>query len=443
MNKELTLLQAVSNLPKQPYLLAVSGGPDSMCLAYLFHKAQHRFAIAHMNFGLRENDSLLDEACVQTWASAHQIPFFVERPNTKAVQGETGQSLQETARMLRYAFFQRIQAHSEYKILVTAHHANDMAETLLINLFRGTGLRGLRGIPSGEEHGIRPLLPFSRQQIMAYIEQEQIPYRTDTSNLGNSYTRNALRNQVIPILRNLFPAWDETMQHNAIRFQSAYHVLQREVLRWQKKCTQIRGNDCYLFIDAFRSDPEALTYFIETLRPYGFNAKQCEQVLNLVDSQSGTWVGNAAYRVIKHRNALIVTPHSTSPSSMSGVVSLEENQAVFKTPYGTWVVSRQSYSGQALNHTPGVFYFDAHKLSWPLYAMPWQSGDYFYPLGMNKKKKVARLLIDAKLAIPEKEKVWVMRSHQKICWVIGMRTDERFKVSAQTREVIIFTQSND
>lgn len=440
MNKESTLLEAIAQLPKQPYLLAVSGGPDSMCLAHLFHTCHHVFAIAHVNFGLRENDSVLDEACVKQWAEARQIPLFVERPDTKAFQRDMGLSLQDAARQLRYAFFERIQTETIYKTLVTAHQANDEAETLLINLFRGSGLRGLRGIPSGEDHGIRPLLSFSRQQIMTYVEEEQIPYRTDASNLSDAYTRNALRLQVIPALRDLFPNWDETMRQNAVRLNSAYNVLQREILRWQKLCTQQRGQDLYFFIETFRHDAEALTYIIETLRPYGFNAKQGEQVLQLIDAQSGAWVGNAHYRVIKHRNALIVSPRST-PNA--GFLIIEEQTEQMRTPQGEWQIQRKAYHGEPLNNTPGIFYLDAHKLDWPLYAMPWRAGDYFYPLGMKKKKKVARFLMDAKMPISEKEKVWVLRSNQKISWVVAQRIDERFKVTAQTREVIIFTPSND
>ncbi|MBU3676517.1 MAG: tRNA lysidine(34) synthetase TilS [Chitinophagaceae bacterium] len=439
MNKHSPLLDAIAQLPKKPYLLAVSGGPDSMCLAHLFFTCQHTFAIAHVNFGLRENDSVLDEACVTTWAEAHQIPLFIERPNTKAFQDKEGISLQEAARQLRYTFFERIQTETSYKTLVTAHQANDEAETLLINLFRGTGLRGLRGIPSGEDHGIRPLLPFSRQQIMTYVEEEKIPFRTDASNLSDAYTRNALRLQVIPVLRELFPNWDDTMRQNAVRLNSAYTVMQREILRWQKLCTQQRGQDLYFFIENFRHDTEALTYIIETLRPYGFNAKQCEQVLQLLDRHSGAWVGNSHYRVIKHRNALIVSPRST-PNA--GFLILEEQTEQMSTPQGRWQITRKAYHGEPLNNTPDVFYLDAQKLMWPLYAMPWRAGDYFYPLGMKKKKKVARFLMHAKLPISEKEKVWVMRSNQKICWVIGQRIDERFKVTDQTREVIIFTPSN-
>lgn len=433
------LLEELKQGSEGPFLLAVSGGPDSMCLAHLFWEAKRNIAIAHVNYGLRGEDSDADEALVRSWASTHQCSVFVDKPNVLEYQEQYGMGLQEAARNLRYAFFHQLTQETPYTQLVTAHQRNDQDETMLMNLFRGTGLRGLRGIPSGEMNGLRPLLDIDRTEILAWLTEHQVPYRIDASNLTLKYTRNVLRNEIIPSIKKTFPQLEWVLAENRRRFKSSYTVMQREIKRWQKQCTAWHTPYLYLYIRSFINDAEAPLYLYETLREYGFHYTQMGEVLHLTHRQSGAWMESGTHRIVKHRDTLIVFEKQSGEASW--VPCLEHDNLV-ETPVGGWLITRMPYAGEAIPNNGQSYWFDAHTVEFPLWFRPWNTGDYFYPLGLGKKKKVARLLIDAKVALPNKERVWVLQSGNRIAWVVGLRQDDRFKVTAQTREVLIFTAKN-
>lgn len=439
MTKLEALLEELKQGSEGPFLLAVSGGPDSMCLAQLFWEAKRNFAIAHVNYGLRGEDSDADEALVRSWASMHQCPVFIDNPNLPDYQNQHGMGIQEAARHLRYAFFHQLTQETPYKQLVTAHQRNDQDETMLLNFFRGTGLRGLRGIPSGEINGLRPLLDVDRTEIIAWLSEHQVPYRIDASNLTSKYTRNVLRNDIIPTIKKSFPQLEAVLAENRRRFTSSYTVMQREITRWQKQCTAWHAPYLYLYIRSFEHDTEAELYLYETLREYGFHYAQMGEVLTLTRRQSGTWMESETHRIVKHRDTLIVFEKKTKEAAW--VPLLEHDNRVI-TPVVQWEITRQPYAGEAIPTEGTAFWFDAQAFEYPLWFRPWKTGDYFYPLGLGKKKKVSRLLIDAKMALPNKEHVWVLQSGNRIAWVLGLRQDDRFKVTAQTREVLIFTAIN-
>ena len=439
MTKIHALLDELSKWPEGPYLLAVSGGPDSMCLAQLFWDAKRTFAIAHVNYGLRGNESDADEALVRAWATAHDCPIFVDTPNVADYQQQQGMGLQEAARELRYTFFHQLTRETPYKQLVTAHQRNDQDETMLLNLFRGTGLRGLRGIPTGEMNGLRPLLDVDRTEIVAWLTEHKVPYRIDASNLTLKYTRNILRNEIIPSIKKTFPQLEWVLAENRRRFKSSYTVMQREIKRWQKQCTAWHTPYLYLYIRSFINDAEAPLYLYETLREYGFHYTQMGEVLHLTHRQSGAWMESGTHRIVKHRDTLIVFEKQSGEASW--VPCLEHDNLV-ETPVGGWLITRMPYAGEAIPNNGQSYWFDAHAFEFPLWFRPWKTGDYFYPLGLGKKKKIARLLIDTKVALPNKEQVWVLQSGNRLAWVVGLRQDDRFKVTSQTREVLIFTAKN-
>jgi tRNA(Ile)-lysidine synthase len=439
MNKLPALLSSLAEWPREPYLLAVSGGPDSMCLAALFWQAQLPFALAHVNYGLRGEASDADEALVKQWANERNIPCFVEHAHVAAYQHTHGFGLQEAARDIRYQFFHRLTAETPFKQLVTAHQRNDQDETMLLHFFRGTGLRGLRGIPSGEINGLRPLLDIERNEIIDWLAQNEVPYRIDESNATSKYTRNALRNEVIPFLKDYFPNLETVLAENRQRFKSSYAVMQREINRWQAACTAWRPPHRYFFIRSFINDPEAPLYLYETLREFGFQYAQIHEVMLLATRQSGAYIESASHRIIKDRKTLILSAKELLEANW---VPCAESDTRVDTPNGSWTIRRMPYHGEAIPTSGNAFWFDAQALEFPLWFRPKKTGDYFYPLGLGKKKKIARLLIDTKMALPDKEQVWVLQSGERLAWVIGIRQDDRFKVTPQTREVLIFTATN-
>lgn len=439
MNKLPALLLSLAQWPREPYLLAVSGGPDSMCLATLFWQAQLPFALAHVNYGLRGEASDADETLVRQWANERNIPCFVEQAHVAEYQQIHGVGLQEAARNIRYHFFHRLMAETPYTRLVTAHQRNDQDETLLLHFFRGTGLRGLRGIPSGEINGLRPMLDIERNEIMHWVIQNKVPYRIDESNETSKYTRNALRNEVIPYLKNYFPNLEAVLAENRQRFKSSYTVMQREISRWQAACTAWRPPHRYFFIRSFIHDSEAPLYLYETLREFGFHYSQMQELMLLATRQSGAYIESTTHRIIKDRDTLILCAKNLEEANW---VPCEATDTRIDTPIGSWIITRKPYNGEPIPLSGQSFWFDAQAFEFPLWFRPKKTGDYFYPLGLGKKKKIARLLIDTKMALPDKERVWVLQSGERLAWVIGIRQDDRFKVTPQTREVLIFTATN-
>ena len=417
----------------QKVLLAVSGGMDSMVMAHLFLRSGISFGIAHCNFQLRGDDAEKDQHHVQSWAAENNIPFHTTRFNTQETADTWKKGIQETARILRYEWLDEIRVANGYKHLATAHHANDNAETLLINLFKGTGISGLHGIPEKTDTLIRPLLFAHRQDILSYASQQNVPFREDVSNSSDKYLRNAVRLNIIPVAEKYFPAVVAQLNDSIHRFAQVEELYIEAVNAKLKKLVDKRGSDLYIPVLKFlKAKPlEAIAY--ELFRQYGFTAAQIPHIIELTESDSGHFMESASHKVIKDRDFLIITTRATADTDF---ITIDGVPCTIEAGKHHFHFSLAKNSG-AIPTSPHIAYIDASKITFPLILRKWRVGDYFYPLGMGmKKKKLSRFFIDQKLPLHEKDHVWVLECQKRIVWIAGMRLDERFKLKPASHKVL-------
>ena len=386
-----------------PVLLAVSGGMDSMVMAYLFLNSAIPFAIAHCNFGLRAEASDLDEQLVTEWCAKREIPVHVTRFATKERSAEWKKGTQETARILRYEWFEEIRKENKYCRIATAHHANDNVETLLINLFKGTGIAGIHGILPENGYIIRPLLFATREAITAYAAENNIAFRNDASNDTDDYLRNAVRHNIVPVVKEWFPNAIVNVSESIARFAEAEVLYRKAVEQERKKLIEKSGQDYYIPILKLKKHTPLSTIVYELLLPFGFSSAQIPHILGLLDSGSGHYIASSSHRVIRDWDFLIVTAlHAESADH----IMVDAVPCVVET--GKYRFSFALVPRPAVIHADAaVAYLDAALIEFPLTLRKWRMGDYFYPFGMKmKKKKVSRLLIDEKSAASRKKKTY-------------------------------------
>jgi len=434
-------------------LLAVSGGVDSVVLCELCHQAGFPFTIAHCNFQLRGAESDRDEALVTNLAKKYGVEVLVKHFETEAYAAKHKRSIQEAARELRYHWFGELVGSQKSKVksknppagesskpssinffLLTAHHSDDNNETLLMNFFRGTGLHGLTGIPEINGYIRRPLLPFTKEELMNFAREYQLAFAEDSSNQSSTYTRNFFRNELIPAISKVFPQVNQNLQDNISRFKEAEKLYQYAVNDLRKKVCRKKGVEIHIPVkQLLQIDNKALIF--EIIREYGFGEKQVEELIKLTASESGKYMDSpgAGYRIIKHRHWLIISPAQSQATTTIAVKATDET-VLFEA--GELKLKPSGHNGQLPPSAANEAWLDSRQLTYPLILRKWKTGDYFYPLGMKKKKKLARFFIDQKLSKTAKEQVWVLESNKRIAWVIGLRIDDRFKLSPNSRTVL-------
>lgn len=413
-------------------LLACSGGSDSMVLAHLFYQSRIDFSIAHCNFQLRGSEANQDETFVREFAMNNKIPFFCTSFNTLQIASAQKKGIQETARILRYEWLEKIRTENNFGFIATAHHANDNVETLLINLFKGTGIGGLHGIRTMYGSIIRPLLFATKKDIDDYVKKYSICYREDSSNSSDKYLRNDVRLNIIPVIEKVFPNSIQQVNESIQRFSQTEIIFRKEIEKKIKKLTQNRNEDVYIpVLKILKSDvKETLIY--ELFSRFGFNSSQVNSILLLATAESGKFIENEEYKIIKDRNFLIVTKKKEASSQFFLV---EQFPSTIKTPEGKFSITISTDT--KIENNLNIAFINNDIIELPLILRRWRLGDYFYPLGMGmKKKKLSRFFIDQKMPLHEKEKIWVLESNKKIVWVSGFRLDERFKIKPSTTQVL-------
>jgi tRNA(Ile)-lysidine synthase len=430
-------------LPKKShFLIAVSGGIDSVVLCHLCKKADLDFSIAHCNFGLRGEESTRDEFFVTQLAELFQVPFFLKHFDTKTFVDEHRLSIQEAARKLRYDWFEEIMEgkiqESGYDMnripdfLLTAHHLNDNVETVVMNFFKGTGISGLRGIQLKNGKIIRPLLYTKRREIVDYANENKLSWVHDSSNDTIKYTRNYFRHTVIPVIEKVFPEAVNNVSQNIQRFSEIEVLYQQAIELHKKKLMEYKGNEVHIpVIKLLKSTPIASIIY-EIIKEFGFGHKQVNEVIRLVKSESGRYMNSSTHRILHNRNWLIISPLQAEDS---GIIVLEEGQE--ELIFGKQKIQVTTIDSKiTINKESNIALLDARLIQYPLLIRKWKQGDYFYPLGMPKKKKLSRFFIDQKLSNVEKEEVWVVESGKRIAWIIGLRIDDRFKITPSTSRAI-------
>lgn len=418
--------------PKDKLLLAVSGGVDSVVLCELCKRAGYDFAIAHCNFKLRGNDSGRDEQFVKQLAEKYAVPFYVTAFDTNAAAKATKKSIEETARNLRYEWFEEIRSKNNYVFIATAHHANDNIETVLMNFFRGTGIKGLHGILPKQNKIVRPLLFAKKEALTSFAAANKLAFVTDYTNDQNDFTRNYFRNELIPAVKKVFPAADDNLLNNITRLGEAEQLYNDAINTNKKKLLEVKGNEVHIPVLKLQQTKPLQTVLFEIIKDYGFTSNQTVEVAALLQSESGKYVQSSAHRIIRNRKWLIISPNKTDEAAN---ILIEESDKTIAFELGLLQIEKHSELS-TINHQLSTAQLDAAEVKFPLLLRKWKQGDYFYPLGMQKKKKLSRFFIDQKLSLTDKEKVWVLESNKKIVWVIGLRIDDRFKITANTREVL-------
>lgn len=404
-----------------------------MVMAELFLHSNIKFSIAHCNFQLRGDDSEKDENFVTNWCTVNKITLHKVKFETKKCATEWKKGTQETARILRYEWFEQVRKDHQYAKIVTAHHANDNVETMLINLFKGTGMAGMHGILPEQNNIIRPLLFAQKEEILAYAAENNIAHREDASNSSDDYLRNAVRHKLVPVIEELFPTAVHSINESIGRFGEAEVLYKKAVATELKKLLEQRGKDTYIPVLKLLKCTPLATICYEMLQPYNFSSAQTEQVLNLLNSETGHYVQSATHRVIKNRDFLVIT---TLPNETADLILIEGAPCTVNNGihnFNCAIIDKPA----EIDADPNVALIDMKQVTFPLILRKWKTGDYFYPIGMQmKKKKVSRVLINEKVPLHEKENIWVIECDKRIVWLTGMRLDERFKIKNSTTQVL-------
>ena len=420
-------------------LLTVSGGVDSMVMLSLFTRSGYRVGVAHCNFQLRGAESDEDEELVAREAARCGVPCYNRRFDTAGEMERTGESMEMAARRLRYAWFDALSREEGYTVIAIAHHIDDSIETFFINLLRGTGLRGLTGISTQVGKVIRPLMFASRKEILEYAVQNRIPFREDSSNRSTKYLRNKIRLGLIPRIREINPKFTELMRKNIGRLTDAQLFIDHGIERIRREAVTSQGDTDTIRVD--RIDPAFPREFViyELLNSAGFKGDVIDALCHALNHDATGRRFYARDRMATiDRGAIIVTPIAPDDECRTTV----ERGAV------------RSYCGNAVLYyeycdiddvqtfgTPEqVAQVDADKLRFPLTLRRWREGDWFIPFGMTGRKKVSDFLIDAKVPLPEKQRQFVLLSGDDIVWLVGRRIDDRFRLTAETENVLRITR---
>lgn len=414
-------------------LLAVSGGIDSMVMLDLFSKAGYSAGVAHCNFQLRGEDSEKDAAHVEQSCLEKGVPFFQKRFETTTYAEENSVSIQMAARDLRYAWFQELLEQHGYQYLATAHHLNDSIETIVLTWTTGASLSGMKGIPVKNGNIIRPLLFATREEIELYANKNTLRWRDDGSNLSDDYKRNFVRHRIIPLLKELNPSLESTFQRGQRKILGEISFYEHYMAEWRLKNVQQIGNSLTISKKALASWPYPASLLYKVLVDYGFSFDVCEEIVAGMHGQSGKKFFSPSYTLVSDREALLVTPQYLKIDDV--VINSGQEQA----SNGVWNMTILKTSSITPSHHLHEAVLDAEKIVFPLTWRKWKDGDYFYPLGMNHKKKLSDFFIDKKVPIPEKEGITVLESAGNIVWVVGYRIDDRFKLTEGTTRALSFT----
>lgn len=419
--------QNFAQLKDKKLLLAVSGGVDSMVLLDLFYKLKFDICIAHCNFQLRGKESDADELLVREICQDGYIPYFINSFETLEFAKENKLSIQLAARKLRYDWFQELLSLG-FDFVLTAHHLDDNVETFLINFTRGTGLEGLTGIPVQNENIIRPLLPFSREEIENYALENKIQWREDSSNAWDKYFRNKLRHNIVPNLKELNTGFLDSFQNTLHHLQQAESLVNDASKLVFEKVVKEKGNQLEIHLKTLLEFQNYKAYLYQWLKSYGFSA--WNDIYDLVDSQSGKQVFSETHVLLKDREKLLLSERNLI--NKSEVFIIESIESKVNIPLKL-IFSR--FSGDKHVNANCIF-VDKDKINFPLTIRKWQEGDYFYPAGMNGKKKLSKYFKDEKYSLLDKENQWLLCSEDQIIWVIGKRVDQRFIATETTQQNI-------
>lgn len=399
-------------------LVALSGGADSVALLRILLSEGYHCEAAHCNFSLRNEESDGDETFVRQLCQSLKIKLHTIRFDTQKYAAEKHLSIEMAARELRYEWFAKIKEENHCSVIAVAHHQDDSVETMLLNLIRGTGINGLLGIRPKNGDIVRPLLCVGRNEVITYLKEIGQSYVTDSTNLQDEYKRNKIRLNVLPLLQEINPSVKESMILTGNHLNEAAKVYAHGIEEGKRRVLSKEG----IHIEDLLKEPSPQSLLHEILSPMGFNSAQVEDVLHSLNGQAGKEFTSKEWRIIKDRELLLIQPLNEKQEDTPPTLTMEERAY---TP--DFIIPREKEWAC----------FDADKLQQPLSIRKWKTGDVFVPFGMKGKKLVSDYLTDRKFSRLKKEQQWVLCSGEEIAWLIGERTDNRFRVEKNTQHIIL------
>lgn len=416
---------------KYPVLVGVSGGADSIALLTILVELGYSCIVAHCNFHLRGEESVRDKQFVRMYARKLNIPFLVVDFDTRKYAADHHLSIEMAARELRYDWFEKQRAETGSQAIAVAHHRDDSVETLLMNLVRGTGIRGMSGICPKNGFVVRPLLAVSREEILKWLAERGLAYMTDSTNLSDAYTRNFIRLRVLPLLEELNPSVKNAIARTSEHLSAAETVYLHVVEDARNKVIE-QGNRLSIAALMHYPAPEAILY--ELLKTYNFTRPVIENIYLSLTKESGKTFYSSTHRLLKDRDYLLLSPHMAEQvceytlagdeAVWSGPVKLSFEKIVLKADFH-------------IRKDKNIAYFDYDKLTFPLTLRMWKDGDWFIPFGMKGRKKLSDYFSDHKFSRFDKERTWLLCSGDAVIWIVGERSDNRFCLDNKTKRVLV------
>lgn len=414
---------------EKPVVVGISGGADSVALLHILVSLGYKCIAAHCNFNLRGDESFRDEQFTIDFTKRLQVPLCKISFETNKYAQENRLSVEMAARELRYSWFEELLHTYDAEAVAVAHHRDDSVETLLINLTRGSGIAGLTGIKPKNGKVVRPLLCVSREDIFSYIEENGLEYVTDSSNSSDIYTRNFIRLKVIPLLEEINPSVKASLARTANHLYDASLIYNHSI----EEARRVIIQNNRLSISALLSFPAPATILYEMLKPYGFSRTVCESIFTVLEKDSGKIFYSSTHRLLKDRSDLLIDVLS-GEDNRAYLINLEDDNVDLPVELKPEiVVIKEDYQ---IEKDKKFAYFDFDKLSFPLVLRHWQEGDWFVPFGMKGKKKISDYFSDKKFSLFDKEKTWLLCSGQDVIWIVGERTDNRYRIEKTTKRVL-------
>jgi len=419
------------------FIVATSGGLDSMALVDLCYKAGFDFALAHCNFKLRGDESDRDADFVKKTAETLNLQHFEKEFDTKYFAEKNKLSIQESARLLRYEWFEQLLISEEFEFYATAHQFDDKIETFMINLFRGTGVSGLRSILPKNGNCIRPLLFAYRSEIHEYAWKNRIQYREDSSNEENHYTRNKIRHFIIPAIEKIYPEFRKGFENTFNALTSTEAFMRDEMSKTAGKLVKIENDKAFININQLKENSHIELYLFEILKNYDFNPSTINEICRSIEGISGKKFYSKTHFLIRERDDLVITNlEKKTGIHLDDTILIEKFHTHIDEPVRLTFEIEIISPDFEIQKDKNVALLEYDKLTYPLILRKPLPGDSFSPLGMVGTKKISDFLIDSKFTNEQKNNVLVLLSGDKIVWIIGQRIDEKYKITSETKKVM-------
>lgn len=416
----------------QTILLAVSGGIDSMILCDLFLKSNFKFAIAHCNFHLRGEESNRDERFVREYAQKNNIKIHVKDFDTYSYMKEKGKSMQVSAREMRYSWFNELLKEEGYSYIATGHHIDDSIETFFMNILRGTGIAGLHGILQKVNLVIHPLLFTGRAEIVNYQKENKLEFVEDSSNATTKYTRNKIRHELIPLVKEIAPNFDKIISKEIERFRETEVVFRSVINDAKTELLEIENQTIKISIEKLKSYVPQKIFMYEILSDFGFNEATINSIEDALLETSGKQFYSETHRLVKDRDYLLIVKNK--PQNLNQYL-IEESQTSVYSPIILHMEILKDLQYVKIPKNKEVAMLDYDKLSFPLILRKWKKGDSFFPYGLQGEKKISEFYKNLKYSILDKENQWLLCSDNDIVWVVGQRIDDRYKITKSTKTI--------